>query len=377
MEIRLYLQMLKRGWWIIILTILVALVTALAVSYWASPRYRAIARFIVTPGVSDRNQVLDSLSILDSQIITTYAEVMQSERIYAETLAELQLQPADLKDYSYKAVVVSDTSVLELTVSGPNPRMVALIANVMGVKTIEFIEQLNQVYNFDFMDVPLQPEQPYFPDPLLNGALAILLGLIGGIILVVINEQFRVQFETIRKRFHYDAITGVFTKKFFTQGVADEMAQHPQGVFSVGIIELEGIRDLVDALPIVSLQTTLQRITEILHREVRGNDMVARWNEYSFSLLFPNTPAPAARRILERIAQALREPFELDQLGISVDFDPTVGGAEYKSGMSTQQLYEKADLALDQARRDSLKAVHIWESQAPHTSQPAADATHI
>ena len=118
MEIQLYLRLLKRGWWIITLTILVSLVTALAVSYLAPPRYRAVARFIVTPGIADRSQVLDSLNILDIQIISTYAEVMQSDRIYAEALSALQLQPKDLKDYNYKAEVISNTSVLELAVSG-------------------------------------------------------------------------------------------------------------------------------------------------------------------------------------------------------------------------------------------------------------------
>jgi capsular polysaccharide biosynthesis protein len=191
MEIRLYLRLLKRGWWIITLTVLVSLVTALSVSYLATPKYRAVARFIVTPGVADRNQVLDSLSILDIQIITTYAEIMQSDRIYLETLSALQLQPIDLKPYTYKAAVISNTSVLELTVSGPDPEMAAKLANTIGNKTIAFIRQLNQLYNFDFLDVPAIPKEAYFPNPLLNGVLAVVLGLIGGIVLVILNEQLR------------------------------------------------------------------------------------------------------------------------------------------------------------------------------------------
>ena len=49
MEFRLYFQMLRRGWWIIVLTTLVALAVALAASYFVTPQYTAIARFIVGP----------------------------------------------------------------------------------------------------------------------------------------------------------------------------------------------------------------------------------------------------------------------------------------------------------------------------------------
>ena len=118
--------------------------------------------------------------------------------------------------------------------------MAAKLANAIGNKSIYFIRQLNQVFNFDFLDIPAPPTEPYFPNPLLNGVLAVVLGLIGGIVLVVLNEQFRVQFETIRKRLHFDASTGVYTNKHFTYVVSDELAQHPEGVFTIGIVELNG-----------------------------------------------------------------------------------------------------------------------------------------
>ena len=39
--------------------------------------------------------------------MTTYAEVMNSDRIYNDALAFLQLQTDDLKDYTYESVVSS------------------------------------------------------------------------------------------------------------------------------------------------------------------------------------------------------------------------------------------------------------------------------
>jgi len=368
MEIRLFLRLIRRGWWIIILTILVSLVTALTVSYLVTPRYRSIARFIVTPATSlaDRYEVLNSLNTLDNQVITsTYAEVMNSDRIYNESLSFLQLQPLEMKKYTYDAVVVSGTSVLELTVSGPDPQIVAKLANAIGYRTINFIRQQNQVYNFDFLDVPIPPEKPYSPNLMLNSALAVLLGLTGGIVLAVLSEQFRVQFENIRKRLHFDAITGVYTNKYFSQVVTDELTQYPDGVFTIGIVELDGIRDLVDALPIVSLQTILQKVTEVLRRELRGYDVVGRWNEYSFIIMLPKTHSMAAKGIFDRIFQALEKPFNLDQLDMIVEFGPLIGGAEYSSGISIQDLYEKAEDALEKSRQDGVQSIYVWELKNP------------
>ncbi len=376
MEFRLYFQILKRGWWIIALTILIALVIALGASYLVPPRYRAVVRFIVTPGteLADRYQVLTSLNTLDNQVITlTYAEVMNSDRIYTEALSFLQLQPTDLEEYTYEAVVVSNTSVLELTVSGPDPQMVAGLANAIGYRTINFVRQLNQVYNFDFLDIPVPPDEPYSPDPLLNGGLAVVLGLIAGIVLTVLNEQLRIPFETLRQRLHFDAITGVFTNKYFSHIVDEELAQHPDGVLTIGIVELNGLRDLVDALPIVSLQRILQKATEILRRELRGNDVIGRWNEFSFIIMLPNTHGVAARGIFDRIFQALVHPFELEQLGTMVEFDPLIGGAQYSNRISAQELFEKSDVALERARRDSSESVYVWDIKSPFWTEPAIE----
>jgi len=373
MEIRLYFQMLRRGWWIILLTTLVALATALGISYIAAPRYKAIARFIVTPGTNliDRVQVLSSLNTLDNQVITTtYAEVMNSERIYTESLASLQLTPLDLKKYKYEAVVVSNTSVLELTVTGPNAQVAVALANTIGNKTINFISNLNQVYNFDFLDIAVPPPEPYWPNPPLNGVLAIVLGVIFGAVLAILNEQLSTPFEIIRQRRHFDDLTGVFTRGYFDRLVDDELAKNSENVLSIGIVELNGLRDSVDALPLITLQRVLQRATAILRRELRGNDIIGRWSDIGFIIMLPNTSGTAARRIFERIFQSLEEPIELDQLGTTLEYDSHIGAAEYSNGISADELMDKAKSALEQARRAVDEPVYVWEIKNPFWAQP-------
>jgi len=369
MEIRLYYQMLRRGWWIILLTALVALTVALAATFLATPEYQAVARFIVTPNsvLPDRPDItLQSLSILDNQtVMTTYTEVMVSNRIYNDTLATLQLQPEDLKNYTYTSVVETNSSVLVLTVTGPNPQMAAKLANTIGDQTINFTRRLNQVYNVDYLDTAVPPTLPSSPQPLLNVSLAISLGLLVGIILAIVSDQLRLPLETFRQGLKLDSDTGVFNSKYFLRTVEEELANKPNEVMTVGIIELNALQDLLDTFPIAGLQKALQKVTESLRKELRGNDIIGRWNDVSFIVMLPNTTGMAAHRIFERIFQALSQPFDLDQFGRVENLDSYIGGAEHGDSITAQQLIAKANRALAQARRDNDTHVFVMNKKSP------------
>jgi len=376
MEIRLYLQILRRGWWIITLTSLTTLVAALTASYFVTPKYEAVASFIVTPSTAlvNRSDILNGLDTLDRQsVISTYAEIMNSTRIYTDALAFLQVQPIEIKDYTYEPLVVENTSILELKVTGPNPQMVAKLANAIGYQTINLTRQLNQVFNVDFLDTATAPIEPVSPKPLLNAGLSLVLGLLIGAAVAILTEQLRAPLESIRQRMHYDEITGVYKSKYFSQLLDEELAQNPEGVLSIGVVELNGIRDLLETLPILSLQRILQKTTDILRKELRGNDVIGCWNDNSFIVMLPNTAGMAAKSIFDRIFQALSGSVELDQLNMVIDLDARIGGAEYSSGISTQELFEKVNTALEQARHVYAKPVYVWELKNPFWTQPIAE----
>ncbi len=124
MEFKLYYQMLKRGWRLILVTTLVAVVISLVVSYMVTPQYRAMARFVITPSSADATQpdtVLLGLQTLDNQsVMATYVEVMNSERVFGDALTFLQLKPEQVKEYTHKSEILSNSSVMQLTVIGPD-----------------------------------------------------------------------------------------------------------------------------------------------------------------------------------------------------------------------------------------------------------------
>jgi diguanylate cyclase (GGDEF)-like protein len=363
MELRLYFQMLRRGWWIIVLTTLAALIAALVASFLARPQYTASARFILTPSTistTGPDVIFQGLNTIDNATVTTtYAEVMSSSRIFNDAVSFMKLTGDDLKAYTYKAQVLPNSSLIELTVTGPDAAMAAKFANAIGFQTIELTRRLNPVINIDFLDQAVPAVVPSSPQPLRDASLAVVLGLIVGAVLAISSEQLRTSLESFRQELHMDTLTGVYSSKYFPRLLEDQLAKNSRDPLSVGIVELTGLADLVGTYPEAAVQKVLKVAVDALRRELRGGDVIGRWNDNSFSVMLPNTTGSSANGIFERILQALSAPVDLDQFGTRVSLDAHIGGAEYGQNMSAQDLFNEAMAALEQTRREKVTRVYV------------------
>lgn len=368
METKLYVRMLQKGWWVILLAGLVSLTISLIASYFAVPQYRAVARFIVVPNASltSGQAVLNGLDILDRvTVVNNYAEIMNSGRIYEDALSLLKLKKDDVDEYSYQANVLSNTSILELSVSGPNAQAVAALANAIGYQLIAYIQETNQVFDVNFLDTATVPLVPSSPQPLPDAGIAFVLGLVGGVAIVVLREQLWLPIEAYRQRLRLDNVTGVYNGRYFPRLIEDEIAKNPSNLLTIAFVELSGLNDLLGTLPAASLNWILVRLTAVLQKELKGNDMIGRWGEATFIVMLPNTSGSSAKRIFERIYQVLSVPIELEQLESTVFINPHIGGAEYSNDIAVQDLLSQAETAVNQARRDNSTPVYIWSMKNP------------
>ncbi len=369
MEIKLYFRMLQKNWWLILLTAMAALTVSLAISYAAIPQYRSVARFIIIPSSSLTSgaDVVRSLDTLDRRsVVATYAEVMNSSRILESSTNFLSLDiTAIIKDYTIQAVDLPDSSVLELTVSGPDPELAAQLANAIGFQSITFTRSLNLIYEVNFLDTAVPAQLPFSPEPLRDGVVALVLGVAVGGVLAVLGEQIRVPIEAYRQRLRIDSATGIYNAGYFSRLLEEELGQNPEDVLAIGIVELSGLSDYLGTLPPAGLQTLLVRVTETLRRELRGNDIIGRWDETSFSVMLPTTDGPASSRTFDRIYQALLQPLSLSAYGVTVNLDPHIGGAVYSNSITGRELLEKAQNSLEQSRRYSVKPIYVWEMKSP------------
>jgi diguanylate cyclase (GGDEF)-like protein len=351
--------MLWQGWWIVALAMLAGLNVSLISLYSATPLYRASARFIVSPSPSlTSSQVVSSLTALDKRsVISTYSEVLDSDRVFSETAETLQIPGDILKHYSRTAVVLPDASVVELSVSGPDPQLAALLANSIGQRAIDFSKGLNQIFDINFLDRAGAPGKPFSPQPTRDISLALGLGALAGCVLAILREQLRIPLDTLLRRTMIDGASSAYTRRYFERALDDELARNKAGHLALGLIRLYGLQDLIETLPPVVAQKLLHQITKVLQNELRGNDSIGRWDDVSFAVLLPATPGIAATRTLERIRQALSKTLEVEQ--IDFDLEPHIGVAVYQHNWSAKMLIEQADSALEQARQnDSIPVRH-------------------
>lgn len=334
MEIRLYMQILKRGWWIIVLSILAAFNTALLVSFITPSVYRATSRFIVSPNVAvftNSSDVNSSMDTLDRRsIINTYKELLASPSVYGSHPDIQEIPTATFqKEFTIKAVVIPDTNILQLTVDGGDPTAVTKIANAIEEQSTSYINKMYPVYNFTILDSAVVPTEPILPKPVQNASLALLIGLFLGIGLAFLQDQLQNTLESLRFRSSIDHTTSAYTRAYFEKCLIQEISKNPEGVLSVGIINLIGVDEVIDILPQAVVQRVMRQITQTLKGELRSHDIVGRWDKTKLVILLPNTPGIAANNTLIRIQKLLAVPISLDGVNDMVIYPgPCIGISE-------------------------------------------------
>jgi diguanylate cyclase (GGDEF)-like protein len=350
MEIKYYLRALMQGWWLILLTMLIALEASLVTDYLMVPTYRASTTFALSPSIAQNpssSDVLNSLDTLDKRsVVTTYAEFLNSERIYNETLTSLNLNATALGNYTRTTVVVPDSNVLELTVEGQDPNTVALLANSVGAHAISVIKQLYNAYDISMLDPAVPSLIPVRPVPLRDAGLALALGLVIGSGLAIMRVQVQTTLDTFRQRSNRDKVSLAFNRSYLKKRLEQELVSNPNGELSFGLVQLDGLRGLVDTLSQNLVQDLLRTVVETLQKELRGNDMIGRWDDITFAILLPTTPAAASQRTINRICIPIAQPILLKMYGEKIDLQPSLGVTTSKENETADQIIARTESTL-------------------------------
>jgi len=364
METKLYFRMLQRGWWIILSTALMAVTATLIISYFTIPMYRATTRFILSPSVvfvTGGNNVLNSLATLDKRsIITTYAEVLNSPRIHRETFDLLQFKESDLKDYSFSAIVLPDTNIIEFMVDGPDPKTDTLLANSIGQRAVEYVQTLYQVYDLTQLDPAITPITPTSPQPVRDAGVALVVGLAIGVMLALVRDLLQAPIVNFMKQRNLDEMSLALNRNSFKQRLA-EASFGSTNDFSLCMVHLEGLGNYIHDLPQPTLQTILRHVNQILRNQLRGNDLVGRWNELDFAVMLSETPGDAAMYTMGRVRTALSVPIKIDVSGEDLYLNPLIGIAEYRVGDTAESLVKNLQWALDVAKNNS-NGMHLLKA---------------
>ena len=194
-----YLKIARAGWVWIAASIVIAIAVSAVVSTitMTNPLYASSARvFVSTPisvgGPVDTQQGYPFIT----QRVRSYAGIIESESMASRVIEVngLEDDPADLAA-RVSAQVVTDTELVEITVSDPSPGDARALATAYANEFVVLVSEIEQppsggdpLMSASVVDPAKSPASPGSPQPVRTITLAAVLGLLVGIGIVVLRD---------------------------------------------------------------------------------------------------------------------------------------------------------------------------------------------
>lgn len=170
-ELRPYLRIARKWWWLVIVGTLVAAGTGFAVSTMLTPVYRASTSLLVK---------VDSANFFAiEQLAATYKELLTKRPVIVATARALGLAPAQIEE-QVQVRLIPETWLIELTAEADDPRLAMEIANGMVTSFMQISRAWGDVRGRDLVVVEpaAQPLKPASPNRILNTLIAAIVGFL-------------------------------------------------------------------------------------------------------------------------------------------------------------------------------------------------------
>lgn len=183
----------KRLVMIILITMTAGLVSGIISYFVLTPIYQASTQILVNQAKSEQSVYSPSEVQTNLQLINTYNVIIKSPAILDKVAADLKLDMTAAQ-LNGKITVGSekDSQVVNISVQDSDPNMAANIAN----KTAEvFQKEIVKIMNVDNVSVlakatVAENQSPIKPQPVMNVAIAIVVGLMASVGLAFLLEYF-------------------------------------------------------------------------------------------------------------------------------------------------------------------------------------------
>ncbi|WP_072803518.1 polysaccharide biosynthesis tyrosine autokinase [Rhodococcoides yunnanense] len=207
MEIQDYLQILRTRWMVIVVTVAVAILGALATSLLTTPTYQSCSRvFVSTSGGSTVSESYQG-NLFSQQRVASYSELVTGDTLAARTIADLGL---DISPAALSAKVTAkstpDTVLLDTCVVDTSPGLARDIANSLATQLTVLVRELetpedggSPAAGVRLVEEAQESATPISPKTTRNLALGAAVGLLLGIALAVLRDRLDNTIKTRKK----------------------------------------------------------------------------------------------------------------------------------------------------------------------------------
>lgn len=169
----------KRLWIIILLTVMAVVISGLLSFFFLDKVYQTSTTLMVSKTQSDSTNVLQYNDVLMSQkLVKTYSEIAKSDRVLDKVIEKLELSTS-AEELRKKITVnsVQDTEIIRISVEDLDPQFATDLANGIAVVFMGEVAEIMKMDNVQLIDPAKVPDIPIKPRPVLNMAIAGVLGL--------------------------------------------------------------------------------------------------------------------------------------------------------------------------------------------------------
>ncbi|MFW6007575.1 MAG: GGDEF domain-containing protein, partial [Halanaerobiales bacterium] len=163
----------------------------------------------------------------------------------------------------------------------------------------------------------------------------------------------------MKKMLKIDDLTGLFNRKYFLEFMRKmiSLAQRKNHLLSIIMLDLDKFKIVNDTYGHNVGDQVLMRVGEVLQKEMREEDVVARIGGEEFAILLMETSLKEAVNIAERIKEKIAAmTFSHSQ---EINITASFGVTELKAGDKLQNLLIKADQALYVSKKEGRNRVSV------------------
>lgn len=164
--------------------------------------------------------------------------------------------------------------------------------------------------------------------------------------------------EKLAELAHYDALTKLVNRRYATELIAQQLkqARRTQQATSIAVIDIDHFKQINDRHGHDCGDDVLRKVSGLLRRSVREQDIVARWGGEEFLIVLPATDLTGAHIIAESVRHQISiSPVTCDDKIISVT--ASIGIAEIGIGESFRDSFVRADKSLYLAKQSGRNRV--------------------
>ncbi|TWT03590.1 YveK family protein [Planomicrobium sp. CPCC 101079] len=193
-------QTLKKRLGLIALLTILAVTIAGAVSYlFLTPIYETSTQILVNQEKTDAATAINQNIQADLQLINTYSVIIKSPAILDQVEEQLNLGLTTEQLTNKITVATAEQSqVVNVSVQDPDPQVAVNIANTTANVFQEEIQELMSVDNVSILSPAVLKENPapVAPNPMMNMAIAAVIGLMLGVGIAFLLEYLDTSMKT-------------------------------------------------------------------------------------------------------------------------------------------------------------------------------------